>query len=107
MSTLLILGDSVTWGQGLLPVHKISTIVATQINASPKMLAHSGATIGIGDSNFDVMPSPEVPNSYPTIIEQVDKFIGDQADVQWILMNGGINDVDIRSILNPLYPQKD
>ncbi len=103
MNTLLVIGDSVVWGQGLTDNHKLSTMLAGSLNANVVMAAHSGATIGIRDRNNNSMPSPEVPNSYPTIQEQVDAFSGNAADVGWVLMNGGINDVSIYNILNPFY----
>lgn len=103
MSTLLVIGDSVTWGQGLLDVHKFSTLLNATLKATPVMLAHSGAVIGIHDTGTTVMPSPEVPGAYPTIQTQVANFTGDASDVRWVLMNGGINDVDIHNIFNPFY----
>ena len=103
MKELLVIGDSVPWGQGLAEGHKFSTEISGNLNASVSMNAHSGATIGIRDRANNSMASGEVPNSYPTIQEQVESFNGDSSDVGWVLMNGGINDVDIRNILNPFY----
>jgi hypothetical protein len=41
----------------------------------------------------------------PTIKEQIIKYPGIKADVRWIIVNGGINDVDVRRLLNPMVPQ--
>jgi hypothetical protein len=44
----------------------------------------------------------EVPVSYPTILQQCDSFTDSPDTVDFLILNGGINDVDIRTILNPL-----
>ena len=46
-SKIAVFGDSVNWGQGLLPRHKFSTLVRERLarNGTPltvEMLAHSG-----------------------------------------------------------------
>ena len=106
-STLLVLGDSVAWGQGLLTENKFSTLVQENLNARGQtltvtMLAHSGATIGIRGPTLASSDDGEVPVSFPTVVQQVAGFSGDPTDVALILLSGGINDVDIRRILNPL-----
>jgi hypothetical protein len=107
MSDLLVIGDSVLWGQGLIDAHKSASLLAGVLQAEMKMAAHSGANIGIRDSHERLVLSGEVPCSYPTIQEQIQSFAGDTARVRWVLINGGINDVDVRRILNPLHPQFD
>jgi hypothetical protein len=102
---LLTLGDSVHWGQGLLNARKLHTIVGAEIRKTQPdlvdhFLAHSGATIGVGATVKRQRVHGEVPIPYPTILEQIDGFVGAPADVIAILVNGGINDVDIRNILN-------
>ena len=106
---LVTLGDSVHWGQGLLRSHKLHTIVGsamrkTQPDLVDHVLAHSGATIGVGATVKRQRVHGEVPTAYPTILEQVEGFVGDPADVTAILANGGVNDIDIRNILNPAVP---
>src|SRR5947207_5108503 len=98
-----VVGDSVAWGQGLLDAHKYGSIVnqALGIATPPLMLAHSGATIGIRGATPFSAKSGEVPTSAPTILDQV-KAAPDPAAAQILLMNGGINDVNARVILNPL-----
>jgi lysophospholipase L1-like esterase len=105
MSTLLAIGDSVIWGQGLAAEHKAAGILARHLGAKLEMLAHAGAKIGIRDSYSVTMPSGEVPCFFPTILQQLHGFAGDPADVKWVLMNGGINDVEIQRVFNPMVPQ--
>lgn len=94
------------WGQGLLPEHKFSRIVADRLRAHQPdlvehMLAHSGAIIGAGATITRALVNGEVPVGYPTILDQLSAFRGDPQDVRVVLINGGINDVDFRTILNP------
>ncbi|HEY5027640.1 MAG TPA: hypothetical protein VIK39_04475, partial [Candidatus Angelobacter sp.] len=105
MSTLLIMGDSVVWGQGLAYEHKTASILARHLGAEINMMAHSGAKIGIRDSYTVTMPSGEVPCFFPTILQQLQGFNGDPASVKWVLMNGGINDVEVQRVFNPMIPQ--
>jgi hypothetical protein len=105
MKSLLVIGDSVVWGQGLAYEHKTASILAKHLGAEIKMLAHSGAKIGIRDSYTVTMPSAEVPCFFPTILQQLQEFNSDPASVQWVLMNGGINDVEIQRVFNPMIPQ--
>jgi hypothetical protein len=102
VSDLVIFGDSATWGQGLLNEHKYTTIVASHYNLEPRMVAHSGATIGVGDTQVSSPQDEEVPVPRPTILQQVADYAGDPNDVAMIILNGGINDVDVRFIINPL-----
>jgi len=113
MSTLLILGDSVPWGQGLAPAHKFTSFALEHIRAQTHdplvdahMFAHSGAVIGWNRSQTgDVRPG-EVPVDYPTIKQQVNAAAGLSGQTKWIVINGGINDVDIHRMFNPMVPQK-
>jgi len=104
---LVTLGDSVHWGQGLNRPHKLHWQVFGELRkAHPQLedwlLAHSGATIGVGTTVKKQRVHGEVPIAYPTILEQVDGFTGNPADVVAVLVNGSINDVDIKNILNPI-----
>jgi lysophospholipase L1-like esterase len=104
MNSLLAIGDSVIWGQGLAEEHKTATIVAHHVGATVHMLAHAGAKIGIRDSYTVTMPSGEIPCFFPTILQQVQGFAGDASAVEWVLMDGGINDVEIQRVFNPMVP---
>ena len=102
---LATLGDSVHWGQGLAHAHKLHTIVGAEMRKTrpdlvDHFLAHSGATIGVGATVKRQRVHGEVPIAYPTILEQVDGFAGAPADAVAVLVNGGINDIDVRNILN-------
>jgi lysophospholipase L1-like esterase len=107
---LVTLGDSVHWGQGLRREHKLHAIVEAELaKTHPGLvhhfLAHSGAIIGIGATVARRRVDGEVPVAYPTLVQQVDAFVGDPADVIGVLVNGSINDIDIRNILNPFVSQ--
>jgi lysophospholipase L1-like esterase len=105
MGTLLVLGDSVVWGQGLAEEHKTAAILARHLGAEMTMQAHSGAKIGVRDSYSVTMPSGEIPCFFPTILQQLKGFRGDSDAVKWVLLNGGINDVEIQRVFNAMVPQ--
>lgn len=111
-SNLVVFGDSVNWGQGLLAPHKFSTLVkehlATRgLTLAVHMVAHSGATIGVRGPTAIAGIDGEVLVSSPTLVEQVATYADDPDDVAVIILNGGINDIDIRVILNPLTTAAD
>jgi len=58
---LVVLGDSVTWGQGHLDQNKFVNVVAGRRQLTVRMHAHSGATIGVGDMHEGAC-RPEAPN---------------------------------------------
>jgi hypothetical protein len=62
--------------------------------------AHSGAVIAT-HSDEPAGVDGEVPVSYPSISAQVAQNEIDPGTVKLILLNGGLNDIDIRFILNP------
>lgn len=115
---ILVIGDSVAWGQGLKTSDKYYTKVEAQVltpaardarqRVYTDVLAHSGATIGIGDTSFGPFGGAienEVPVSYPTVLQQASTYASDPANmpghVDLILLTAGVNDVDVRRILNP------
>ena len=103
---LLILGDSVTWGQGLDPARKLDQrlpqlLAATHPGLNALSLAHSGAVIGVDATEGDPDPSREVPVADPTILAQVSFAVKDAALVSAVVLYGGIYDVNIRVIVNP------
>jgi hypothetical protein len=65
------------------------------------MSAHSGATIGI-DAACQGSTDGEVPFACPTILQQVRNYRADPSNAALVLLNGGINDVSVRHIINPL-----
>ncbi|HYL37399.1 MAG TPA: hypothetical protein VEV17_15905 [Bryobacteraceae bacterium] len=100
------MGDSIIWGQGLLPAEKLDVLVQQALSprypggVALENLAHSGAVIGaIGASGA---PQPgEVPASRLSVIEQCDGYANSPGTVDFVLLDGGINDVGVASILNP------
>jgi hypothetical protein len=104
---IVTLGDSIPWGQGLLEPDKYDVRVRDALKVThpegvtlvPR-LAHSGAVIGAFGATGDP-ESGEVPGSRPTIIEQCDAFADSPETVDLVLMDGGINDVGVATILNP------
>jgi len=104
---LVILGDSVLWGQGLLDAHKSTTLVASGLGLQPAMFAHSGAVIGRKATCATTTFPGEVPESCPSILQQIPAYAGDPLSVPVVLLNGGINDVDFRTIVSPFTDSKD
>ena len=116
---LLILGDSIMWGQGLREDEKFSTRVKcwlqqkTDREVNLHMEAHSGAVI----SGSAAAPLPfssangEVNMTSPTINEQLDHAIEYYAQSHTspalILMNGCINDVGVKNLLAASTPLED
>ena len=101
------LGDSVPWGQGLLEHEKYDSLVKDVLQpkfaggVSLERLAHSGAIIGAHGGSGGPAPG-EVPVPLPSVIEQCDRFTNSPETVDLVLVNGGINDVEIQIILDPL-----
>jgi hypothetical protein len=113
---LLVLGDSISWGQGLRDEHKASYLVKNWLEQQTgrevrqTMQAHSGAVIGPSESSSDVVSRDaaleldgELSRAYPTINDQVDyavRAFGNPARVDLVIVNGCINDLDSRRLLN-------
>jgi len=113
---LLVLGDSISWGQGLRDDHKASYLVKRWLEQQTgrevfqTMQAHSGAVIGTSEGSTDKAGldaafslDGELSRGYPTINDQVDyavRAFGNPAHVDLVIVNGCINDVDSRRLLN-------
>jgi hypothetical protein len=110
---IAVLGDSVAWGQGLLEAQKMHTLVGESLGdgvvlPATRVLAHSGATIGVGVVQTRPPVDGEVPRAHPTILQQCAAFPQSEAsEVELLIINGGINDIDVRFILNPFTDQDD
>src|ERR1044071_8534030 len=114
---MLVLGDSVMWGQGLREEEKHYTkvrealereIVCRKVNL--RMLAHSEATI-LPKHKFCPDAPGEVPARRPTINAQVELAVQDYAgagvpreSVDLVVVDGCINDVTVARIINFLTP---
>jgi lysophospholipase L1-like esterase len=105
---ILVLGDSILWGQGLRDDLKFSAQVERFINVQQgnigvyrDILAHSGAVIGVGNTNAPAALPGEVPAAHPTILQQISAFTGAKDTIDLILLDGGINDVGVEDIVGP------
>lgn len=109
---MLVLGDSIMWGQGLKPEEKFSWRIKcwlqenTNREVRQNVFAHSGALIAANPGTPPRFKSNdgEVNLPYPSINEQLDHaraFYGPgSATVNLILLDGCINDVDVSNLLN-------
>lgn len=109
---LLVLGDSIPWGQGLKDEHKAWYLVKTWLESTggeqvrETVLAHSGAVIGsVGDSAGNPIPSldGEINRGSPSVNDQIDSALRTYADpgkVDLVMVDGCINDLDARRLLN-------
>lgn len=117
---MLVVGDSIAWGQGLNDAQKMHVLTANSLAAAtgvqPQIFhrAASGATIG--DAGADPGPSEkveswwprELPEGNPTVYQQCHQVEADYPDQIFdiILLSGGINDVSVDTIFNPLVEPK-
>lgn len=112
---MVVMGDSILWGQGLYPAEKIHARVADGLRqrgmtVTARLLAHSGAVIGTPENAGEAVPlggayGGEVPVGNPTVFEQAQaalKGAAVDAETDLVLVGGGINDVDIGTLVNPL-----
>lgn len=103
-SDLHVFGDSILWGQGHRTRNKIHTRIARLVRRRTRMPvyvhqhAHSGATVlGAGGHAWP----GEIPSARPTVAEQIRRAPrAGRRDVR-ILIDGGINDVQVFRIINP------
>ena len=120
----LVIGDSMVWGQGLPEEQKFYHLTkqwlqnevfdnARQVNV--KVKAHSGASINLRKFESDALEKaeigetkffhPEVNVSFPSIQAQIDvarKEYENPQSVDLIMLTGGITDIRLSVILNPL-----
>ncbi len=131
---IVALGDSIMWGQGLLESQKFSELVAGRILADGKTVyrqdrtANSGASItnpagspgdfvcGANPSAFDVAAAGLPQNltgekncGATSIAGQVTQWAAVPADIRarvdLVLLNGGINDLGVTSLLDPFQSE--
>jgi hypothetical protein len=117
---MLVLGDSVVWGQGIQEEHKFYSIVKERITTEllpgrevhHLNLSHSGAHILPKNKTCPSLPG-EVPSETPTIHTQMTAALSLYAsvgikpeDVNLVLLNGGINDIGVPTIVNPFTKEK-
>ena len=112
---VLVLGDSISWGQGLKDEHKATSLVRSWLEQQTgrevrQMIeAHSGAIIGSAELSEDKTTRDaaaeldgELSRAYPTINDQIDHALkmSNPAVIDLVVVNGCINDVDSRRLLN-------
>ena len=95
---MLVLGDSILWGQGLKPEHKSWYQVkgwlerTTGRKVVERIEAHSGTVIELASTDDRLSASnPEVNVALPTIHDQIDnalKFYTDASQVDLVLLSG-------------------
>ncbi|HKB66135.1 MAG TPA: SGNH/GDSL hydrolase family protein [Pyrinomonadaceae bacterium] len=116
---MLVIGDSIMWGQGLREDEKFSSRVKcwlqekTEREVKVHMEAHSGAIISGSASAQPAFTSinGEVNMTSPTINDQLDHAVQfykqSQTSPALILMNGCINDVGVKNLLAASTPLAD
>ena len=109
---MLVLGDSIMWGQGLKPEQKFSWRIKcwlqekTGREVHTRVEAHSGALLAGASTTPPRFKSNdgEVNLPFPTINEQLDNAVSfygpSRSKVELILVDGCINDVDVSNLLN-------
>ena len=109
---ILVIGDSIMWGQGHKEEQKFSSRVErwvrtnlADVEVRRHVLAHSGARIKPNASEDAKPPTHgEVPNHFPSVTAQLERAPGmtslQRDNVALVLMDGGINDVGTKVILN-------
>lgn len=108
---MLVLGDSILWGQGLREPQKSWYRVKCWLQGTTGRIvdvvvkAHSGAIVERSPGHTQSYSSAdgEVNLPLPSINEELDEAIksyGDVTKVDLVLLDGCINDVDVRNLLN-------
>ena len=107
---MLVLGDSILWGQGLRAEHKSWYLVKlwleknTGRTVSEKIEAHSGAVLERSSLTDNLTArNPEVNVGLPTVNDELDdavRFYADGARVDLVLLSGCGNDVGAQNLLN-------
>ena len=107
---MLVLGDSILWGQGLKEQNKTWYLVKTWLQTRgftvrAQVEAHSGAMIGSAGAEMPklLITHGELNSAYPTLHDQIDDAVRayiDPSRVDLVLIDGCINDVNARKLLN-------
>jgi lysophospholipase L1-like esterase len=107
---MLVLGDSILWGQGLKSEHKTWYHVKLWLEKNTgrrvieRIEAHSGAVIERSSLTDNLTASNrEVNVGLPTINDELDeavRFYSDGSQVELVLVSGCGNDVGVQNLLN-------
>ncbi|MGD9588792.1 MAG: hypothetical protein AB7Q37_03065 [Pyrinomonadaceae bacterium] len=125
---MLVVGDSLIWGQGLHEEQKFYTltkewiekeILAGSVPVELKVLAHSGSRVKLDPRERAALDRanrtgsealhPEVNVSFPTIERQLAAAVSiysDPKSVDLIMLSGGIPDVGVAKIIDPFESNK-
>jgi len=111
---ILVLGDSVIWGEGLQTPDKIhSQVEAYEKTLHPGMSvyttveAHTGATLSWNDPISGTRRDGDIPQSYPSIQQQANAAasLPNAGTVDLILLTVCANDVGFKHFLHPQATQ--
>src|SRR5437660_5938942 len=107
---MLVLGDSVLWGEGLKAEHKSWYQVKSWIEKTTgrpvieKIEAHSGAVVEARAADEMLTATDgEVDVALPSVVNQVDRALqhyGDGAKVDLVLVTGCVNDIGVPNLLD-------
>lgn len=129
---MLVLGDSLIWGQGLKEQDKFyyltkewlqNDFFKNERKVNVKLKAHSGSTIFLHDAEAEVLKKTdisssrtyngEVPISIPTLEEQARmakaEYLSEGAaleSIELVMLTGGIVDITVPQVLNPFGDNK-
>ena len=123
---MLVVGDSLIWGQGLTEEQKSYKILRrhleNKVNGVPvalKVLAHSGAALKLSREEHKALARteidregfhPEINISFPTVMDQLDAAVmhyGNVDRVDLVLLSGGVPDIGVINILDPFKSTDD
>jgi lysophospholipase L1-like esterase len=107
---MLVLGDSIMWGEGLKAENKFSHRIKTWLTQTTgrqvieRIEAHAGAVIEEANAD-ETRPADdgEVNVAVPTVNHQLESAVrhyGNGSQVDLVLVSGCGNDVDVKNILN-------
>lgn len=113
---MLVMGDSIAWGEGLQDQNKFYTLVGAHVTAAnanmsvyTTMKAHTGAILGWNDTGSGPTVDGDIPVSYPTVKQQAQGVAGspNAATIDLILVAATANDVGFQHFLDPnaTHPQ--
>ena len=126
---IVAIGDSIVWGQGLATEQKFTSLTREwleqrlRVPVTLAVFAHSGAVIARrpddASCTYKTVYAGEPPNLAPSITAQAwwaagkgppmcaggPRSVAPNDEVDLVIMDGGINDVDIAHILNPAFTE--
>jgi lysophospholipase L1-like esterase len=102
---MVVLGDSILWGQGLPEEQKASTLIQLRLAEKldrpvhKRVYAHSGATV-VQSGDHLIIKNGEVPGGFPHVALQME-CVPNPEDVDLVIVNGCINDVRAEVLFDP------